>query len=829
MKTNKLFTILFAVMLLIPWHAKAETVTLLNENFDSYWGWTAPANWKKADNGNVWSSTMGAWDPVWYANKMFSSGSMCAQTTPQEEGYLYAPAIEIPDNITKSTLTFNATASSVGGGLEVSVDGSVVKTVAESELVQDYNNVKPFSVDLSSYAGQTIIIAFKSFGNPQGRVYVDDILLTAETGGASGGGDTGCPKVSVEVSNITTDEATFTFTTDEEEGLVSFAVTNKGADPNDGDNILDSDAEYDPTEPYTMEDLEPATAYDVHVKAAGCDAAEWVTLSFTTEAPVATVPYPATGDDAFEADVNGWRVAVHPTCNANQFVVGTAAGAQNNGTTSLYVSKNGVDYEADLSKETVTIAYRKIQLAAGSYHASYDWKNPARSIDYMRVLLTDDPLNYVRESTTPYGAFYGPTDIALDNGELGAQVSWTKGGADFVVERDTVCYIIVGWVGKGNDADNTSAAAIDNFKITTISCSNTTFGLSEVTATTASFSIDKPAFSDKVEFIFDVKGKTAADCDPANKVVISEFEGEFGTPKAEYVIKNLTGATEYVAYIRTVCESGESDWSSPVYFTTKAAAATVPYSCDFEDNTTGDKAAAWGMSSASGSSNKFIAGSDVDAQPEGSAKSLYISNNGADYVYSKDSWSYISAYRKINFEGGKDYQITFDWKCVGNFEKNQEDYMRVYIITESEYDVNYPNFYPNGSDGISNLVALVDGGTAFVSQSEWAKFDGDFKIENDGDYFLVFGWRTSGNSGEVGTPAAIDNIEIKIAEPGVGTGVENNESALVVYSIDGTIYADGEFEIFDVTGRNFTEMNGSLASGVYVVRSANATTKVVVK
>jgi hypothetical protein len=50
-----------------------------------------------------------------------------------------------------------------------------------------------------------------------------------------------------------------------------------------------------------------------------------------------------------------------------------------------------------------------------------------------------------------------------------------------------------------------------------------------------------------------------------------------------------------------------------------------------------------------------------------------------------------------------------------------------------------------------------------------------------------------------------------------------------IFVQNGMIMADGEFEIFTITGQNVTDMNGNLQNGVYVVRNANAATKVIVK
>ena len=50
-----------------------------------------------------------------------------------------------------------------------------------------------------------------------------------------------------------------------------------------------------------------------------------------------------------------------------------------------------------------------------------------------------------------------------------------------------------------------------------------------------------------------------------------------------------------------------------------------------------------------------------------------------------------------------------------------------------------------------------------------------------------------------------------------------------IYTTDGTIVAEGDFQIFTVTGQNVTDMNGNLPHGVYVIKAENSVTKVVVK
>lgn len=65
-------------------------------------------------------------------------------------------------------------------------------------------------------------------------------------------------------------------------------------------------------------------------------------------------------------------------------------------------------------------------------------------------------------------------------------------------------------------------------------------------------------------------------------------------------------------------------------------------------------------------------------------------------------------------------------------------------------------------------------------------------------------------------------------EGGDPTNVENAMLSTITVQ-DGMIMVEGEYQIYTITGQNVTSMNGSLEKGVYVVKSANAVVKVMVK
>ena len=56
-----------------------------------------------------------------------------------------------------------------------------------------------------------------------------------------------------------------------------------------------------------------------------------------------------------------------------------------------------------------------------------------------------------------------------------------------------------------------------------------------------------------------------------------------------------------------------------------------------------------------------------------------------------------------------------------------------------------------------------------------------------------------------------------------------NTTITNIYTQKGMIVANEEISIFTITGQNVTDFNGNLKNGVYIIKSANATTKVVIK
>ena len=130
--------------------------------------------------------------------------------------------------------------------------------------------------------------------------------------------------------------------------------------------------------------------------------------------------------------------------------------------------------------------------------------------------------------------------------------------------------------------------------------------------------------------------------------------------------------------------------------------------------------------------------------------------------------------------------------------------------------------------GLSQAVApmhceLTEGSSIrFTIASEF--IGGATEITTDGSYTLTI------PAGLIVFSETEINKAITLNYTVKGTGV-NVEVVTTenIYTIDGTIVAEGEFQIFTVTGQDVTNMNGHLANGIYVVRTANSVNKVIIK
>ncbi|MCL2596893.1 MAG: fibronectin type III domain-containing protein, partial [Paludibacter sp.] len=212
------------------------------------------------------------------------------------------------------------------------------------------------------------------------------------------------------------------------------------------------------------------------------------------------------------------------------------------------------------------------------------------------------------------------------------------------------------------------------------------------------------------------------------------------TPDPTYTFTGLEPSTTYYVRIKSVCGANESDWSDVANFTTMLPTVTVPYSQDFTNP-------APEFTFRQNTTDAFVVGSTV-GNP---VPALYVSNDGGTSYNYANSNGYAVAEVLVNFGDFYTYNLSFDWRCVGegNGTTTNYDYGKVYLVDPSNNISS--NTAPAGALNTAN----------FIASSTWQHFSMDF----DASYAntvkkLVFYWRSdvSGNNFE---PLAIDNIVIQ--------------------------------------------------------------------
>ncbi len=249
------------------------------------------------------------------------------------------------------------------------------------------------------------------------------------------------------------------------------------------------------------------------------------------------------------------------------------------------------------------------------------------------------------------------------------------------------------------------------------------------------------------------------------------------------VLDNLSEATAYVFYLRNNCGDENSKLVS-LAFSTIENIESLPYSTSFAD------AAGWKLAN---DANAWII-SDGE---------LYISNNEATYAYDDETASVSFATKLFNFEQGGTYTVSYDWKCVGEYneEDGAIDYMRAALVPADV--VLTPGEQPTGLTA-TNLPAgwiAIDENAALVDQSAWQNKSVIVPVES-GLYRVVFVW-INDDSFSDGVPAAIDNLSIvhkdyPTAIEGANAG---KDTKAIKFIRDNHVYIMLNGKVYNVTGQ----------------------------
>ncbi|ALM50632.1 hypothetical protein AMR72_18145 [Flavobacterium psychrophilum] len=220
-------------------------------------------------------------------------------------------------------------------------------------------------------------------------------------------------------------------------------------------------------------------------------------------------------------------------------------------------------------------------------------------------------------------------------------------------------------------------------------------------------------------------------------------------------VTDLLPSTPYTYYVRANCGATQSNWIGPYNFTTFQAAASLPFSDNFESTNVG-----WSMSTGT-QLNKWFVG---NAANNGASKSLYVSNNnGAANAYTITQSSIVHAYRDLTIPAGStNIGISFDWKGLG--DGNGNDYFYVWAVPAT--------FNPVAGTGINAATDRIRIADKFYNSANYQPYAYMLNATQFAGQTmrLVFEWRNDALNG-VQPPASIDNVSVNVINCNVPSSI----------------------------------------------------------
>ena len=425
-----------------------------------------------------------------------------------------------------------------------------------------YDNIAPTGNDiyipLTQYIDSTIRIAFyvestEYNGDSYLRFYNVNVMETPE-----------CLRPeTISVVTVGLDEATITWDGDPDEGNSWEVVLGTPGFTPDPDSVVTAT-----TNEYTFYDLTPGTQYEVYVRTLCNDNSltPWSNVfSFMTLSGLpAELPYFCGFEDAIEN--SAWTIVNGN--NANMWFIGADSNAVFDGDSALYISNDsGTTNAYSITSNSSVWAYRDIAFPDGAseFHISINWKGIAEECcDYLKVFIGDPAAVYAGLSTAPSGA----TPLS---GNLNNEANWKNEtfvlGASYAGSVKRLYFL---WYNDYSVGSN-PPAAIDNITITSENCVRpTNLEVSNVLSDGATITIT-PGHDTDTEW---------------EVMLVSDTTVTVTTGTLTFDVTNLTPATHYTLYARTICGSGDTSvYSLPVTFNTECVRITsVPVTWDFESN-----------------------------------------------------------------------------------------------------------------------------------------------------------------------------------------------------------------------------------------------------
>lgn len=301
-----------------------------------------------------------------------------------------------------------------------------------------------------------------------------------------------------------------------------------------------------------------------------------------------SLPYSTGFEDA--TDNASWQFA---NATVNQWCVGAAA--NHGGSNALYISNDGgTTNKYTDNKQTTSFAYRTFHFEAYDYNLSFDWLGQGEDKwDGMQVLIlpSNVSLEGADNTTVNLGNIRGFTiKTTKSQIETAGYIrfhaadpyntsypwiycktsSWIRETVGFTISQEGDYNLVFIWENDGSGGVATPSASVDNIFVSKKACVDMAAPVvTEITNNSAKVTWTAATGVLGYDYIV-IPASGSLDESKAQRTALTEISATA-----------LSANTDYVAYVRAVCEDGAGAWARAT-FHTDCAEQSVPYTETFE-------------------------------------------------------------------------------------------------------------------------------------------------------------------------------------------------------------------------------------------------------
>ncbi|NMH27051.1 T9SS-dependent choice-of-anchor J family protein [Flavobacterium silvaticum] len=553
-------TILSALLAMASFGANAQ----FTQNFDA--SASMPAGWSIINQGspNGWTVS----DEVeGGAHSGNNAAAIEYDSTVAHNDYLITPHIAVTATSNRFSFWIKSASEYYLEPYEVRLSTTNTTAAAFTVVLQPSQEASEVwtkkQFDLSNYVGQSVYIAIRATGTNEYILYVDDAVNDAFPS---------CPaSTNVAVGTVTPENAQLTWTSSAT--AWQYYVGSESDSAPDESDINDA-----PTNPFTLENLDPATTYKVWVRSS-CSGSvgDWSDpIVFTT--PCVATPLPTVTEGAETTDEGELPVCWSSTLVSgdNNWEVTTPLFGDITTTASgdKIIYKNYQNSEALLFSPAMDYANVTQPTRVNLYLHRHEFADVADK--YVIYANTTPSLTGATQLYEQFSKITSTPAVAATgfyNYKIDIPASFNGASQVFIIIR-----------GITTAGFSSYALGVDDFKVEfTPTCAEVaSLTVSDVEAHQATFNWQASASAPANGYEY-VWSTSATSPDSA------QYSGTTAAGELTATVYELSANTTYYVWVRSVCSATDSSpWTNVVSFTTACDAITesaLPWSEGFEDLT----------------------------------------------------------------------------------------------------------------------------------------------------------------------------------------------------------------------------------------------------